>query len=163
MAPPSWRNWSLRARILVASAIGLVLLSAVGVAGFAWALDSILTSAATQAAKVQAGQLAALIKAGKYSPVDAITNLPPEGAILQVIEPDGRILASTNETLKDSPLTTATPAPGEVIVTRIDHLAGLDEPYAIAAEGVKSPKPERYIVAVAAPLATEARTVRVST
>lgn len=158
-----WQRWTLRRRIVSVSAIGLVILSVLGITGFSLALDSILARSATDASRVQAGQLAALIKAGKYSPVDAITNLPAEGSVLQVIEPSGRILASTRDSLKDTAISSLHPDPGKVVVTRVDHLGDSLIPYAVAVEGVAKPGGERYAVVVATPLSAQAYTVSAAT
>lgn len=155
-------SWSVRRRLLVASSIAIVTALVLGIVAFALALGLILRNAASDAATVQAGQIASLVSQGEYSAASAVMDLPAEGSILQVISRTGHVLAASESQAATTPLVSERPPVGTVVTLTAASLAGSDVPHAIAVRGIADAAGETYTLVVAAPLDTESRTVRIA-
>lgn len=156
------RSWSLRRRVMVASSLVVVVALAVGVLGFTLALGRILTNSATDAAKVQANQIASVITAGEYTAADAVTNLPTQGSIIQILDEAGVVIAASDSSAT-LPLTSDRPGPGQVIASTAAGVGDEVDPYVLVVRGVSDPSGRTYTLVVATPQNTESRTVQVAT
>ncbi len=156
------RSWSLRRRVMVASSLVVVVALAVGVLGFTLALGRILTNSATDAAKVQANQIASVITAGEYTATGAVNNLPTQGSIIQILDQAGVVLAASDSSAM-LPLTKEKPGPGQVIDATASGVGDEVDPYVLVIRGVSDPSGRVYTLVVATPQNTESRTVQVAT
>ena len=159
-----WQAWTLHRRVLVASAAAVTFVIVLGVAAYATALDRVLFSAAQDAARVQAAEVASVIHDGEQPAATSLRDIPSQGSLLQVVDAQGQVVASSEESLRVAAVTALRPAPG---VIDVDQVAGipreLGEPYAIVVEGVRDPTGADYVVVVGTPLDVEATTVRTAT
>ncbi|MBT9257155.1 HAMP domain-containing protein [Phycicoccus sp. MAQZ13P-2] len=158
-----WASWSMRRRVVTASAIGLTLLFALSVAAFTLTLDSLLTQAAQGAARTQAAQLAAVIQAGEYTPQAAVTQLPAQGSIIQARDAAGVILASSDPSVSTTPLSTGIPPVGKVIEAEVDRLGDEIEPFVVVSRRAAIRSGAPVVISVAVPLAVESRTLGLAT
>ncbi len=158
-----WARWSLSRRVVTAAAAALVVLLALGVVAFSWALDRILTQAATDAARIQADQLVAAVDAAQYTPAAAVTSLPARGSTVQLIDAAGRVVASSEPSLSSTPVTDQRVPVGSETVKRVFQIPDEQEPYAVVARGLAARDGRAYTLVVAAPLDVETRTVATST
>ncbi len=156
------RSWSLRRRVLLASSLVVVVGLAVGVLGFTLSLSRILTNSATEAAKVQAIQIASVISAGEYTPSTAVNGLPTQGSLIQVLDDAGVVIAASDSSAT-TPITRDRPSPGQMFVSAASQVGDEADPYVIVVRGVSDPSGHRYILVVATPQNTESRTVQVAT
>lgn len=156
------RTWSLRRRVLLASSLVVVVALAVGVMGFTLALGRILTNSATEAAKVQANQIASVITAGEYTAASAVNNLPDQGSLIQIIDVTGAVVAASDSSAT-APLTAERPAPGQAITSSASRVGDEVDPYVLVVRGVRDPAGRTYTLVVATPQNTESRTVQVAT
>ncbi len=166
LRPPAWRGWarwSLRRRLVSVAGIALVGLLAAAVTLFSVALESILVQSATRAAQLQAGQIAAVVAAGEYTPTAAVTALPAQGAVLQVLDRSGAVVAASDPALLAAPITTSRPARGASEVARADQVGDEKDPYVVVAQGIADRQGTPYTLVVAAPLGVETRTVSSAT
>jgi signal transduction histidine kinase len=160
----AWQSWSLQRRVLVASGVLVTVMIAVGVAAFAVALDRILYSSSLDAARGQAGQIARVISTADAPPGDALTEVPAQGSILQVLTVDGRVVAASERRLERRAVTALRPGNGQVDVAQVATIPGeVGEPHAIVAQGVTDPSGAAYVVVVGAPLNIETDTVQTAT
>ncbi|WP_460966794.1 sensor histidine kinase [Pedococcus soli] len=159
-----WNAWSLQRRVLVVSAAAATIVIVLGVVAFATALDRILYSAAQEAARSRATEISATIAGGERSADLALLDVTSQGSLLQVIDSQQRVVASSESALARSPLTALRPAPGSVDVAQEATIPGeVGEPHAVVAQGVADPSGAAYVVVVANPLDVEANTVRTAT
>ena len=159
-----WQAWTLHRRVLVASAAAVTFVIVLGVAAYATALDRVLFSAAQDAARVQAAEVASVINDGEQPAATALRDIPSQGSLLQVLDADGRVVTSSEQALSLSAITSLRPAPGAIDVDQVAGIPGeLGEPYAIVVEGARDPSGAAYVVVVGTPLDVEAKTVRTAT
>ena len=159
-----WYSWSLQRRVLVTSGVLVTVMIVIGVAAFAVALDRILYSASLDAARAQAAQVAQLVSSGQSSAADALTEVPVQGAVLQVLDSTGRVVAASGRRLEQKAITNLRPVVGQVDVAQVTTIPGeVGEPHAIVAQGVADPSGAEYIVVVGSPLNIEADTVQTAT
>lgn len=156
-------SWSLRRRVLAASALGILVALLIGIAAFAIALQAILVNAAEGTARALASQIAELMEDGGYDPATAVEELPDESAVMQVISADGTVLAASDDEAMDAPLSDARPGEDEQITRRADVIAGEPGPFAVVALGAETSRGELVTLVVAAPLDVEQRTVMSAT
>lgn len=150
--------------MLVVSAAAVTVVVVLGVLAFATALDRILYSAAEDSARSRAMEVSATIESGRRAAGVALSDVTSKGSLLQVLDSQHRVVASSESALRASPITTLQPAPG---ITRAAQLATIPgeagEPHAVVAQGVTDPAGTAYVVVVANPLDVEAHTVRTAT
>jgi len=159
-----WQAWTLHRRVLVASAAAVTFVIVLGVAAYVTALDRVLFSAAQDAARVQAAEIASVIHDGEQPPTTALRDIPSQGSILQVLDGGGQVVASSDQALRRSAITQLRAAPGVIDVDQVAGIPGeLGEPYAIVVEGARAPGGAQYVVVVGTPLDVEAKTVRTAT
>jgi len=159
-----WYSWSLQRRVLVTSGVLVTVMIVVGVAAFAVALDRILYSASLDAARTQASQASQLVSSGESPASQVLTRIPVQGAVLQVLDSDGLVVAASEQRLEGKPITSLRPAPGQVAVAQVTTIPGeVGEPHAIVAQGVADPSGARYVIVVGSPLDIEADTVQSAT
>lgn len=163
---PRWRSpssWSLRRRVLFASALALVAVLALGVLGFTLALQRILTNAATDAATLQAAQIAAVVDAGEYSPRAAVTELPAQGSLIQLIDHTGAVVVASEASIARKPLTNLRPPAGPSVTGAAAAVADEHDTHVLAVRGIRDESGATFSLVVATPLDTESRTVRTAT
>lgn len=159
-----WNAWSLQRRVLVVSAAAVTLAIVLGVIGFVVALDRILYSAAQDSARTHAAEISTAISSGSRPASQALDADVSKGSLLQILDGQQRVIASSEPTLADTAVTRLRPAPGDVDVDQEATLHGeVGEPYALVAQGVRDPAGTAYVVVVADPLDVEATTVRTAT
>jgi signal transduction histidine kinase len=159
-----WYSWSLQRRVLVTSGVIVTVMIVIGVAAFAVALDRILYSASLDSARAQASQVAQLVSSGRAPATEALTQVRVRGALLQVLQRDGRVVAASERRLEASAITTLRPAVDQVDVAQVTTIPGeVGEPHAIVAQGVADPSGTAYIVVVGSPLNIETDTVQTAT
>lgn len=157
-------SWSIQRRVVVITAATLGVALALGVAVFAVSLDRILYAAAQDTARSKAHQVAAAIRSGHSTPAQAVEQTASRGAILQVLDVAGGVVASSETSLRDTPITHPEPRDGSIDRFQSATVPGeVGEPHAVVAEGVRGPAGVRYTVAVATPLEVESATVKVAT
>lgn len=135
-----------------------------GVIGFVIALDRILYSSAQDSARTHAAEISSTIASGERSANDALRDVSSKGSLLQILDTEHHVLASSEPALATTPVTKLRPEPGDIDVDQEATLRGeVGEPHALVAEGVRDPDGTAYIVVVANPLDVEATTVRTAT
>jgi signal transduction histidine kinase len=158
-----WERWSLHRRVLTLAVAAVTVAIIMGVGAYAVALDRILYSAARDAARLQANDIVATIATGRGQPDSAIQEAPSQGSLLQLVDSRQRVV-STSDPAGDAPLTTLSPAPGQIMTDQVAGLPGeVGEPYAIVAQGVRDKTGAAYVVVVASPLRVETNSVRTAT
>jgi signal transduction histidine kinase len=159
-----WERWSLHRRVLTLSAAAVTLAIVMGIGAYAVALDRILYSGAQVAARLQAGDISAAITTGEQPATLAVQDAPSQGRILQLIDMHHQVVATSDPAGQAVALTSLSPAPGHVATEQVASVPGeVGEPYAIAAQGVRTKRGIAYVVVVAAPLAVESNSVRTAT
>ena len=159
-----WYSWSLQRRVLVTSGVLVTVMIVIGIAAFAVALDRILYSASQDAARGKATQVAELVSSGQVAAAEALSEVPAQGSVIQVLESSGRVVTSSERRLGQRPVTSLRPGPGEIGVAQVATIPGeVGEPYAIVAQGVTDPTGEAYVVVVGSPLSIETDTVQTAT
>ncbi|MFC7487623.1 HAMP domain-containing sensor histidine kinase [Knoellia sp. CPCC 206453] len=135
-----------------------------GVIGFAVALDRILYSAAQDSARTHAAEISSTIESGGRPASEALTDVTSKGSLLQILDSQQRVVASSEPALAGAPITTLRPEPGVVDVDQEATLPGeVGDPHALVAQGVKDPDGTAYVVVVANPLDVEATSLRTAT
>ncbi len=159
-----WHHWSLQRRVLVASGALVTVMIVLGVVAFTVSLDRILYSSAQDGARVQAAQIAQLVSSGDAAPEESLAEVSVRGAVLQVLDSRGAVVASSERRLDGRAITGLRPASGEIEVAQLATIPGeVGEPYAIVAQGVSDPIGAMYVVVVGAPLNVETDTVQTAT
>jgi signal transduction histidine kinase len=159
-----WYSWSLQRRVLVTSGVVVTVMIVIGVAAFAVTLDRILYSASLDSARTQASQVAQLVSSGRAPAEEALTQVRVRGALLQVLDRDGRVVAASERRLEARSISSLRPVVDQVDVAQVTSIPGeLGEPYAIVAQGVADPSGTAYIVVVGSPLNIETDTVQTAT
>ena len=159
-----WYSWSLQRRVLVTSGVLVTVMIVIGVAAFAVALDRILYSASLDAARAQAAQVAELVSSGQAPATEVLAEVPVQGAVLQVLDSTGRVVAASERRLEPKAITNLRPVVGQVDVAQVTTIPGeVGEPHAIVAQGVADPSGTEYIVVVGSPLNIEADIVQTAT
>ena len=153
-----WRGWSLTRRVVVASAAALVLVLGLGLLGFSWALDRVLTQDAASQAEGQVSQLTALVSQKEVTLSEAVTSLPDQGSSLQVIDSRGRTVAASDTVARTTSFIPAPLSPGVQTVTETDG-AVRDRTYIVVARGIVDPSGTHYTLVVARPLDIESKAV----
>jgi signal transduction histidine kinase len=137
---------------------------ALGVVGFAVALDRILNSSAQDSARTDAHENSSTISSGADPAAEALSEVTRSGSLLQVLDSRQQVIAASQPSLEGSPITRLHPGPGVVEVDQEATLRGeVGEPHALVAEGVSDPRGAAFVVVVARPLDVEATTVRTAT
>lgn len=160
-----WSRASLRVRILVSTAVvaAVALLVALGV--YAFTLERILYSTAAQAAQSQATQISGLIVDEAMPADEAVQEGAGRGSIIQVLDSQGRVLASSGRTGAQKPLTGLRPASGQSQQVRAESIPGHDdEHFAVIARGLDPQRADgAAVLVVAAPTQSETALVRWAT
>lgn len=108
-------------------------------------LESALEGVAAQQAADSATQIAQM---GGVSSVDLSGSGSGEQALVQVVTPDGRVLASSPSVEGEPPVVDDRPAPGAVTATRVESLViGENEPYVIVSRGVSVDGKDLIVIA----------------
>ncbi len=150
---PPWSGWSVRRRIVTLSTGLLVTAMALGIAGFATALDLSLYASARDAARSQTSDIAAVLSADPRDVAAVLADTPSRGSLIQVIDGGGRVVAFSDPDAAREPLTPRRPGLGAVEVEQASDLTGeVGEPYAVVAQGIRAPGGAPYTLVVAAPL-----------
>jgi signal transduction histidine kinase len=156
------RTWSLRRSVMTLSALALIVVMALGVVAFALALTAVLHTAAEDAARAQAEQLATSISAGEFSE-EGVQAVPARGSLLQLLDANGAVIASSDPAAATGPLSDDRPAPGVVQEQMRMGVPGEeDDPYVVVARGVATAAGDQVLI-VASPLNVESTTVRTAT
>lgn len=158
-----WSTWSMRRRVVTASAFGISLLFVLAGTAFVLTLNAVLTQAAQGTATTQTAQLAAVVAAGEYTPEGAVNQLPAQGAFVQVRDASGAVLAGSDPAVARVVISAAQPSPGEVDVARVDRVADEADPFVVVSRGVATPDGQPVVIAVAVPLDVETRTLTLAT
>ncbi|WP_186827972.1 sensor histidine kinase [Knoellia locipacati] len=159
-----WERWSLQRRVLTLSAVAVTIAIAMGVAAYAVALDRILYAAALDSARLQGGDIVAAISSGEEPAAISISEVASRGALIQLVDASGRVVAASEPAEMRSRLTALAPPPGRIRTAQVTGLPGeVGEPYAIVAQGVRDPAGTAYVVVVATPLRVETDSVRTAT
>ncbi len=153
-----WADWSLGRRVVVASAAALTLALTLGVLGFSWALDHILVQDAISQAEAQVSQLTALVTTSEVTLPQAVTNLPTQGAELQVIDSSGAVVAASDPVALRRAFV---PAPLDPGVETVAHNGAIvkDQDYIVVARGITDADGSTYTLVVARTLDLESRAV----
>lgn len=159
-----WRRWSVRRRVVSVSILALFLSISFGVSAFTLSLDRILYGSALDAARSQAVGIAGELATADSSAVATFRELPSQGALLQLLDANGAVLAASDKAAASKPLSRDRPPSG---VSRTDQSASIPgergEPYALVVRGVRDGRGENLTLVVAVPLDVEANTVRTAT
>ncbi len=159
-----WNAWSLRRRVLAVSAVAVTIVIALGVLAFTAALDRVLYSSAQDAARTRASEISDSVAGGERPASLALRDVTSRGSLLQVLDDEHRVVASSESALGASPITKLRPDPGSVDVAQEASIPGeVGEPHAVVAQGVADPSGATFVVVVAKPLDVEADTVRTAT
>ena len=159
-----WNTWSLQRRVLVVSTAAVTVAIVLGVFGFVVALDRILYSTAQDSARTHADEISKTIASGELPASEALDTVTSKGSLLQILDREQQVVASSEPALARTPVTKLRPEPGVVDVGQETALRGeVGEPHALVAQGVKDPAGTAYVVVVANPLEVEATTVRTAT
>jgi signal transduction histidine kinase len=154
-------GWGVRkSSVLIAvAAVFLALLG--GGALLVLALQSALTATATDAAAGRAGEIVILATDSGLAEADsAVTGDSRPTQLLQILAPDGQVLAASRPRLEDRPLARVSPAAGSTVTVHSEiHDVGSTDDFVVVAQGF-SVDAQTYVVQVAAPLGVEAETVR---
>lgn len=151
-----WSGWPLTRRVVVASAAALALLLGLGLLGFSWALDRVLTQDAVSQSEAKISQLTTLVTTSDVTLQEAVTTLPAQGSQLQVLDSAGRVVAASDGLARlrflPKPL-----APGAETVTKTDFVVP-DRTFVIVARGI-TVGGSSYTLVVARPLDIESKAV----
>lgn len=153
-----WARWSLARRVVVASAGALTLALTLGVLGFSWALNHILVQDAISQAEAQVSQLTALVQTSEVTLPQAVTNLPTQGAELQVIDHTGAVVAASDPIALRRAFV---PAPLDPGTETIAHSSAIvkDQDFIVVASGIVDADGSNYTLVVARALDIESRAV----
>ncbi len=133
--------------VLLVAAIGL------GVAAFAVALDRALYTAAGDAARTQTEQVAATVEADPRGVAEALAQTPSRGSLIQVLDEDGAVVASSDPAVARRPVSRLRPAVGAQLVEQSSRVPGeLGEPHAVVAQGLRTSDGRTFTLVVAVPL-----------
>ncbi len=161
---PRLGTWTIHRRIVVMTAVTLGLALALGVAAFALSLDRILYAASQDAARGKASQVAESIRTRRSTPTEAVEATVSRGAIIQVLDPSGAVVTSSEVSLRDRPIARPASPRGTVDQFQSASLPGeVGEPHAVVTEAVSDSAGTAYTVAVAVPLEVESDTVKTAT
>lgn len=154
-------GWGVRKSSVLIAVVAVFLALLGGGALLVLALQSALTSTATDSASSRAAELAGL--AGE-SGIDAVVATIRQDSrpvqLLQILAPDGTVLAASRPRLGSRPLAPLSPAAGATSTVHTDiHDVGTTDDFVVVAQGF-SISSQTYVVQVAAPLAVQAETVR---
>lgn len=156
---------SLRVRILVATAVAAAVALLLALATYAFTLDRILYGTATQAASVQAHQVADRLAHVREPIGGALDDVPSQGSLLQVLDARGEVVAASDPDAAAGPLTPLRPAVGR---TEQEQASGVPaderDPFAVVALGLDpAVTGGGATLVVATPLQTESMLVRGAT
>ncbi len=171
MSPPSRARaqsplfgWGVRkSSVLIAVAVVFVALLGGG-ALLVLALQNALMATATDNALGRAGEIANLAtQSGLSDAVAAVEGDTRPVQLLQIVSPDGTVVAASRPRLKAHPLARLGPAVGATATTHTDvEEVSTSDDFVVVAQGV-SLDSRTYVVQVAVPLEVEAETVRTVT
>lgn len=128
---------SLRRRILTATVVAEIVVLASALTVYAYTLDRILLGTATAAAREQAAQVVTLIGDRGVDPEAALSRVPGQGTLMQLLDARGNVIADNDPSAADTPMTDLRPEAGTMESAQIIGVP-LDEadPYAVAAVGL---------------------------
>jgi signal transduction histidine kinase len=147
----------VRSRVLVV-AIAVLLVTLVLWTWLFWRIaDAALIGSARGHATVEAQQLTATL--ALVEPQVAVpTRRPPSSSdvIVQVLDPNGEVVAASREDALDEPISTDRPATGHSVVTKVDGLPGIDDDaFVVVSRGATGVEGEDLTIVVASPVHIE--------
>jgi signal transduction histidine kinase len=142
---------SVRGRSAVAAVLVVALALAAGAALLYYVLQRQLLHGLDTAATVRAGEVATRLVAGGEGGLDAALKAGArEGQLVQVVDPAGRVVASSSGRPDQEPITGLTPAPGQVLREEAGLFKIVDDtrPFLALSRGVSfHDRPWRVVVA----------------
>ncbi|MCH8611817.1 sensor histidine kinase [Arsenicicoccus dermatophilus] len=154
---------SLRTRILVVTTLMGALTLTVALAAYALTLDRILYVSATAEASDRAQDVAAELADGQTAQ-EALAGAPTNGALVQLVDRAGTVIASSDPAVADQQVADLHPRPGQTLTTQVDGVQpDPKDPYAVAARGLARPTDGAVTVLVASPLQVETTLVKGAT
>ncbi|MCG7323555.1 sensor histidine kinase [Arsenicicoccus bolidensis] len=159
------QDWSLRARILVITAVVSAVVGTTILVGYLTALNRILYDTATTSARDQANQVATLVLDQDHTPARALDEIPTQGALLQLLTSDGHVVAYSDRGVAGTALTHLRPAAGQTSTEQVDGIpSDPNDPYVLVIKGLdRAASDGSSILVVAVPLQTETAVVEGAT
>lgn len=131
------QDWSLRARILVITAVVSAVVGTTILVGYLTALNRILYDTATTSARDQANQVATLVLDQDHTPARALDEIPTQGALLQLLTSDGHVVAYSDRGVAGTALTHLRPAAGQTSTEQVDGIpSDPNDPYVLVIKGL---------------------------
>lgn len=149
----AWSGWSVRRRILTLSTAVLVAAMALGIGGFAVALDRSLYASARDATQAQTEQISGILGADRKPIAEAVADVPSRDALIQVVNKDGAVLASSDPAVAATAVTSLRPIPGAQLTQQVSTIPGeVGEPHAVVVQGIRASDGSALYLVVATPL-----------
>lgn len=151
---------------MVESLTALIIVIALGLAVFSFALERILTGVAEADARGQVDEISELIEHDQLTPERMSEEVASHGSITQILDGTGRVLQASPASARSQPLVQLNPAVGVTQVVHIDNApARAPQPWMVVARGVHPAvaapgQTPDLVVLVAAPLKGESAMVR---
>lgn len=140
----------IRRRILLLSAVAAVVAIGIGMLVFGLVLRSALDQSARATAKAQADRVAVIVSASDKPLSRVLDDVAAQGALLQVLSSDGRVLVSRDPQAAEPLLDVRD---GQTSAERADLPGETGEPYAISATASTLPGGVQGYVVAAVPMA----------
>jgi signal transduction histidine kinase len=150
----------IRARSVGVTLLGVVAAMLLGGAGLVFVLEDNLETTATATAEARAREVGDLITTtGLTEATATILAEARSGQLVQIIDPDHRVLASSTRGLSAAPMVELFPAVGTSSTAEATALLDAPGEWAVVARGV-SARDQTYTVQVAIPITAERAAVR---
>ena len=142
------RLGGVRVRAALAATLVVALILALAAVAFVVLqrrqLETTLGSVAEQAA----AEIAAQVARDGAGAADVAPAGAGEQALIQVLDPGGRVVAASPSVAGEPPLVNPRPQPGQTVIVRADTLPiGEEEPFAVAVRGVRGPDGDAVVIA----------------
>jgi signal transduction histidine kinase len=137
----------VRVRTALAATVVVALILAVAAVAFVVLQRRQLEATLTDVAAQEAAAVAAEVARNGAASVDVTRARGGEGALVQVVTPDGTVVAASPSIRGEPPVVGVRPAPGQTIVLRRDSLPiGEGDPFAVVARGVAGPGGDAVVI-----------------
>lgn len=131
------RRGSIRGRILRGALLAASVVLVVTTVAFAYTLDRILATTAMNAARSQAAQVSSQVVAQPARAATVLASVPTQGAILQLVESDGTVRATSSSVAAHRPVSRLRPTAGQTLTAQVDGIPqDPHDPYAVVAVGL---------------------------
>jgi signal transduction histidine kinase len=156
-------RWGIRKRSVLSAVVVVTCSLLVGGAFLLLVLQSSLISAAWTTLSIRASDVARLLEEeGIEETQSTLAEDRRSGEQVQIVDHENRVVAWSNRRLRDDPVSTLRPAPGETARERLPQVPALgddDDEVLVTARGVEG-RNQAYVVLVAAPIEVQTSALR---